>query len=314
MKILGLFLLQLVLAGCCMSGCASSVVRRPRPEQTFRVSGYVLDSVSCRPVAGVYVNIDNEENAFGMPQTDEQGHFVLELLPESRAKATRVTVNTVLYEGWAPLSAVAGPEVVVLLHRNKQHQPIAECAGTVDSLHTSPYASRAALGPGYELAFRLQSSSLSIPDTVRTILLNANQLGFNQRWAWYRLRAYLPNGAGQGPGTDVLTENVRVDLSQTDATAMDKRGYYAFDVHEYHITVPHQGIFIAVQGIVAEGYPISFFPTRHYVPTGRLLQLACPANAGDIWLHARSWQPVPVAQIPFPLYRQAIQVELVGQQ
>ena len=48
-------LLVLLVAGG-VAGCASSGARRQRPEKTFRVSGYVRDSVSSKPVAGVFVN------------------------------------------------------------------------------------------------------------------------------------------------------------------------------------------------------------------------------------------------------------------
>ena len=310
MKSARFLVVALLLSVWCIAGCASA--HRQGPARTFRVAGYVLDSVSRQPVAGVFVKTSEQENYFGMPRTDERGYFVLDLLPESRAKATRVMVNTLLYEGWAPLPAIVGAEVVLLLHRNKQHRPIAECAGSGDSLRMAPYASRATLGPGYELAFRLQNASALATDTVRTILLNAKQLNFDQKWGWYRLRAYLLNGAGQGPGTDVLTDNVRIDLSPVYASAISKAGYCAFDMRKYHIVVPPGGIYIAFQGIVAEGYPIHFFPTEQYVPTGQLLHLPCPAKSSDVWLYVRSWESLPAAQIPFPLYYQGIQVELVG--
>ncbi len=58
-------LVLLFLAGGGLSGCASSAARRPRPKKTFRVSGYVLDSLSRKPVAGVFVNVGDEENYFG---------------------------------------------------------------------------------------------------------------------------------------------------------------------------------------------------------------------------------------------------------
>ena len=83
-------------------------------------------------------------------------------------------------------------------------------------------------------------------------------------------------------------------------------------MRKYHIVVPPGGIYIAFQGIVAEGYPIHFFPTEQYVPTGQLLHLPCPAKSSDVWLYVRSWESLPAAQIPFPLYYQGIQVELVG--
>ena len=76
---LGLLLLQVLLTGCVTSGAWPQA---SRPERTFRVSGYVLDSVSHKPAPGVLVK---SHYSGYQAHTDASGHFVLQL-PRRRHK------------------------------------------------------------------------------------------------------------------------------------------------------------------------------------------------------------------------------------
>lgn len=311
-----IFVLLLVAGG--VAGCASSALRQ-RPEKTFRVSGYVLDSVSRKPVAGVFVNAYDRDNYFGLPQTDKRGHFVLKLPVSDRSRLTHLTVNTVLYEGSAAIPTDTASEVLLLLRRNAKPLPASACtAGLPDTLRMKPYASQANPMPGCELAFLLKNSSTQGTDTVRSLSLDVNRLGISQgdSEVFYVLKAYLPNGPEQGPGTDVMPDwSPRLVLSRSMALSpAGKKGLFTFDLSEYHIPVPPQGVFISLYRIVVEGWRPGLECLNNYTPSGALLRPACNLTENNVWVqtYRKGWCPIPPAENPVPLYHEAVRVELLS--
>ena len=287
-----------------------------RPEKSSLVAGYVFDSVSRKPVAGVYVHAGDQGNFFGGPQTDRNGHFVLSLGP---APGLRLTVRTVLYEGGAAIAPPA-PDVQLFVHRNTFSLPTTACPGEGgDTLRMKPYASWASPLPGSELAFFVRPPAAQAPDTVRTLFLDVNRLGFRpDPWfSYYVLKAYRPNGPEQGPGTEVLLEQPVLALAPRRTThPAGKQGLFAFDLLPYRIPVPAQGVYVSLVCIITEGWHESLENLDHYAPTGPVLRPACALNEPSAWVYTpmQGWCPIPANESPVPLYHEAVQVELVGRQ
>ena len=172
-----LFLALLLVVAGGVAGCASSGARRQRPEETFRVSGYVRDSVSGKPVAGVFVRVGRGENYSFTPRADEKGRFVLQV-PVSQWKTTlHPWVQTVLYNGHATILADTTGEAIVLLRRNNYQLPDDECTGTVDSLRVRKYASQISPLPGCGLAQFIANKQQAPSAKIRTIAIDAEKMG-----------------------------------------------------------------------------------------------------------------------------------------
>ena len=312
LRFLGLLLPPLLLTGCI--ALDSSAQQSVRPvQQTFRVSGHVLDSVSHKPVAGVYVNVGGQRNLFGGPQTDRHGRFVVSVGP---TLGTRLTVHTVLYEGTAAISTLPASEVQLYVHRNTVALPETVCPGEgSDTLRMKPYASLATPGFGSELAFLVRPPAAQAPDTVRTLFLDVNRLGLDpDRWhGYYLLKAYCPNGPEQGPGTVTFLPVVNLCPSATTHPA-GRRGLFAFDLRPYHIPVPAKGVYISLVSIVTEGWHESLENVAPYAPIGPLLHPSCALNEQSAWVYqyTQGWCPLPINETPALLYHDAVQVELVG--
>lgn len=235
-----------------------------------------------------------------------------------RKQPNQVAVSTVLYQGWAAIPADNATEITVLVRRNAYRMPTDDCANVLaDTLRMQPYASLANPRPGEELAFLIKNNSAQATDTIRTLFLDVNQLGFSQQeWdTHYVLKAYLANGPEQGPGTELpLGVRINVSRSRTIVPAW-KKGQFMFDLREHHIPVPAQGMYICLQRVIVEGSVYScHICLDKYSPTGPLLHPPCTLAENGAWVYtyANGWQPLTPTENPAPLYHEAIQVELVG--
>ena len=313
-------LLPYLLTGCVVSGTVRHAVGPP--VKSFRVSGYVLDSLSHQPVAGVFVTLEKETAHFGVAQTDQYGHFTLRQPASRRTPLANVAVQTVLYAGRAAIPADTATLVTIWLRRTAARLPADDCAaGTADTLRMKPYASTATLLLGSELAFLVPNDLSQRADTMRTLVLDAAYLQLDPEDEDYRVRFYQPNGPEHGPGTEVLGDYMLlVNLSRTgQAGPGEKKGRYALNVRELGIPVPRQGVFVGLQAVVTENLRYWLEQLKGYTPTGRLLRPACTVAASSIWYdqtglilpYQSSWCPLSPAQNPVPFYHLGVQVELV---
>lgn len=258
-------------------------------------------------MGGVFVGAAEWGNYFGQPQTDSRGYFVLDLLP-SRSQSNRpVIVQTVLYEGHAPIPADSAKELTILLHRNKYQLPTDECTGLADSLRLAPFAALAQHGwmPETRLAFFIANNLQQPAGKIRTIGIDLKKMGMDDAEFW--LRIYQGKGSAHSPG-DVLMHEDRqfIDFHRTT-------GRQWIDLSDYNVSIPAEGILIELEAMVGCDACWGFRPLANYTPTGPLLSPPCRLAEAHNWvkLSKQSWRPLIPAENPVPLYHQAIQVELV---
>ena len=285
----------------------TKVLGSKQKEKTIRVTGYVLDSLSRKPVAGVFVGAAEWGNYFGQLQTDSKGHFILHL-PISRRQTNQwIIVQTVLYEGRAAIPADTAREITILLHRNKHQLPPDECAGLADSLRMAPFAALITPFPGTRLAFFIAGNPQQTAGKIRTIGLDLEKIGMKDEEFW--LRIYQAKGFSHSPG-DVLMHEGRqfIDFHRT-------AGQQWIDLIEYNVSIPAEGILVELEVMVGCDACWGFSTLPNYKPTGLLLSPPCKLAEAHNWvqLFKPGWRPLAPAENPVPLYHQAIQVELVSQ-
>lgn len=310
-QFLRLLLLPALLTGCVALGLRPAV---SPAEKTFRVSGYVLDSVNRKPVAGVFVHAADNGLSVEHPRTDAQGHFVrrlpLRFLQENRP----LVAQTVLYRGRAALAADTSQEITILLQRTARRLPPDACAGLADSLRMRPYASQPTLLlPGGRLALFVANPSPHAPKTIRGLLLHNDHLKLYSGPYWLRIYAAtvsMPERAARvGHDEDNLMEGgVGLELS-----AEGRLSQY-FDLTAYAITVPAAGLFIELESIVSAGKCILLRPIRDHVPTGPLLAPPCTLTESRNWFmeFPIGWHRMTPVENPVPFYHSGLQVELMG--
>jgi len=303
LRFLRLLLLPSLLTGCVASGTVRQAVNPA--EKTVRVSGYVLDSVSRKPVAGVFV----QGNFFGTPRTDAQGHFVLHLPVNKRKPTAQVVVSTVLYQGNAVIPADTSADLTILLRRRKRQLPPDDCAGVVDSLRMNPYAVSALALPGKGLGFFIENTSGHTADTLKAIILDRE--GMNLDWGNYWVVLY----AAPSPGQEL---RAIVEQPYGVAIANAALGRQYFDFKSANILIPPGGFILELTFVPGcDKCPMWITPVFNHLPTGPLLAPPCLLADAKHWLfeyssNSYSKRRLTPAENPAPLYHNGLQVELVG--
>ncbi|MDQ2772256.1 MAG: carboxypeptidase-like regulatory domain-containing protein, partial [Bacteroidota bacterium] len=229
-----LLLALLFLASNCLSGCASSAARHrvivQTPEPTFRVSGYVLDSVTRKPVP--FVLVQKEWGRKGA-ETDRNGHFAFEG-PLRRDKYLRV--RTICYNGRASAGKRNADGVTILLQHNQYRLAAHGCA-TPDSTALNPYATPFLFNwiPGYDLAILIKNAQAKEPQLLRSIRLHGSNsqsdyVGYNQPNLPFIFRIYRADALTGKPMGEVLHGST-LCFPEPNTTKV-------FDLREYNITIP----------------------------------------------------------------------------
>ena len=274
------------------------------PEETFRVSGYVLDAVSRKPVAGVLVEDDYWGEFFKPAQTDANGYFVLHL-PVSRRRVVRqLVVRTVFYEGRAVTPADTAQRVTLLLKRNAYRIQPYGCQRPADSVRIPPYVAMPFQGlPGGQIAFLIQDSTVRQPHKVRTLTFRIGRNGFPREP--FRVRVYQYSSHQEAPpGKDLLEEDFLI--------CEGKEGVFTYDVSPYDIVVSGTDFFVALEYVTGSDKFYCNDPIPNYTPTGPVLRPPCARADIRTWEYTigKGWHRATAVENCWPLYESALSVEV----
>ena len=311
-----LLLVLILLAGGCLSSCVASVARRQRPAKTFRVSGYVLDSISRTPIPQVRVQI-------GIYQvvTDSTGHFAFTSIDRNEVYAgMAVTVHTVYYDGQRRLRRVwkkANNSLTILLHRNRyRFKPVVTCPAS-DSVSIHPYASPQLFNwwPGIQMAILIKHKASTVADSLRTISFYGSNssssylsgYGHSINFNPFRLRIYHIDAGSLQPTTDLLTDNVVLCFPKIGET-------HTFDLRQYKVVLPSGdfvvGLETLVQGDKFYGCPPML---EGYHPSGMVLRPPCASAESRTWefdFSSKQLQVIPSTGSCWPIYEKMVSVEV----
>jgi hypothetical protein len=290
-----LLLLSSLLSGCVASGLVPQ--RGNRAEKTFRVSGYVLDSVGRKPAPGVLVKSNNSGH---QAHTDASGHFVLQLPHKRTNTRERLVVETLLFAGSTPVPVDTTQSVTLLLTRTAYRFAPDGCLQPTDSVHMSPVATPLLGIPGTQMAFLIRDTTVHQPRKLRAVTLRVGNNGFPREP--FRVRIYRYNGSGQPPGEDLLTENIGWSLPQ--------EGVYSVDYLPSEVMLPAEGYFIAVEYALDLRFTLN--PIEPYVPIGPVLRPPCAFANTCTWVYAtgKEWHRATASENCWPLYESAVHIEV----
>ena len=292
--------LSVVLWG--VAGCASSVYRQ-RPERTFRVSGYVLDSISRKSVAQVLV-----QSHWHQVLTDSTGHFAFTSTDRDEVYAGMpVTVHTTYYDGQRSLRRgwkKANDSLTILLHRNRYRFKPYGCQQLADSARISPYAAASIESlPGCQYAFLIRDTTIHQPRKLRAVSFRVGHNAFPRepfRIRIYRCKDYLE----EPPREDLLLESIMV--------CPVKEGVITCDVGSYDIMVAGSGFYLALEPIISSDKFFCADSTVAYKPSGPILRPPCARADIRTWEYVigKGWHRATAVENCWPLYESALSVEV----
>ena len=313
-RFLLLALLPLLFCACIATVPAYVGGSPPAPknhglEKTFQVTGYVLDAVNNKPVAGAVVRF----NGVGMyaillgstlPQTDASGYFVLHLPVSNLEKGGYLSVQTMLYEGRTSLPADTAQPVTLRLRRNSYRFKPFGCQQLADTVHIPPYVTMPILGyPGSQYAFLIRDSLMHQPHKLRTITFRTGHAAFSREP--FRLRIYQgSDNSATPPGEELLPESFLICPNKEE-------GIWTYDVSEYDIIVSDKGFFLAM-GYTIGGDKFYCMPeVTKYTPAGPILRPPCARPDIRTWENTgKGWHRATAVENCWPLYESAISVEV----
>ena len=293
-----------LLAGFLVVGCAGRIPQQAPKAGVRSVSGYVLDAVTCAPLAGmgVYAWSADISDLYSQ-RTNSRGYFRLETKPGNPLQAgSMLEGGNLYYEGNAPIPADTAQLLTLLLkHSSFRFRPYG-CQVPADSLHIlqDRVGLRVPELPDSQVAFLIRDSSLHQPGWLRALTFRVGRGGF--RHDVYRIHIYRYNGAEQPPGEEVLTHYLVWDAKPG--------GNVRLLVREYNVILPTTGFFVALE-CLSQGR-LTINATADSAAVGRVLRPPCALSDTRTWLYeaGKGWNRTTVVQETWPLYESALSVEV----
>lgn len=275
------------------------------PEKNCPLSGYVLDATTCQPLPNVTVLL----SGWRLFKTDARGYFTLTLPSFVRKQPAELVVQSVLYEGSAPLPTDTASRVILLAKRKRFRTLAGECQQLADSVHVSPSAEPLFGLPGTQMAFLILDSAARQPRKLRTFTFRGGENGFPCEP--FRVRIYRYDGPEQPPGEDLLTENCVINNVRDGVISTDLSSYQIQPHAVGNVFLPTKGFFVAFEWIVTEWRGI-VAPMDAYVPVGPVLRPPCAFIDARTWVYVigKGWHRATAVENCWPLYESALSVEV----
>ena len=313
MKSARFLLIALLLSVWGVVGCASSAYHQ-RPEKIARISGFVLDSASRKPVPQVLVQSDTDQVL-----TDSMGHFAFTSTDRIGLYAgMSIAVHTVYYDGWLVLRAGQGKaydSLTILLHRNRYRFKSVETCATSDSVSIHPYATPNLFNwcPGRQVTLLIKHKASTAADTLSTISFYGSNSSSSYPSSYvmasfnpFRLRIYQIDAGSLRPAGDLLTDNVVLCFPEIGET-------HTFNLRQYKVALPPGDFAIGLEPLV-QGDKFYVCPPmlEHYHPSGVVLRPPCVFADTRTWesIADTDWHRLPPAQNCWPVYENMVSVEV----
>ena len=253
--------------------------------QEIRISGRVVDGDSQEPIPFAAVMLKQENVGI---ISDQYGCF--ELVYNGRAKTDSliVSVNT----------SRAAQQIELSNFKDKLI--------LIKNIPPRHYGEPGVFSPPDQYAFLVNTTSLKYQAKLRTVsIFMDNEYGFAREFP--RLRIYKSEGDSsiKAIGTDLLDETVWLFAPRSSM-------WFTVDLSSLNITVPRNGLFLAVEYVPLEGPRGGYDGLENYKPSGYVMQPEFNFNNPQIWYCERNliWKKKPLLSGAYGRYSAMIKIEV----
>ena len=270
------------LATCVLGGSGGVSAQVPP-----YISGEVIEKGSDKHLPGAIITLVGEHTG---TKSDPRGYFRINMMKEQQNdtleimaagyQAVRVPVERSAASSWItaempkktaaltrdPTAAPAGPRVVVLGSK---------AAKKSDGMMQGY--------PGTQYAFWIKNDGQ--PGVIKSVSYFVDALGFPSEP--FRVRVYKALPGGKGPGEELLTEKVVVSAPKGGQ-------WFTVDLSKYYVTLPKDGIFVAMEWLVAGESFVAADSKEEYTPYGQILSPTYEFKDNLTWNYTigKQWAPL----------------------
>ncbi|OGX89081.1 hypothetical protein BEN47_08110 [Hymenobacter lapidarius] len=130
--------------------------------------------------------------------------------------------------------------------------------------------------PGSQFALFVQNKQPATASTVRSVSFFIDKNGSPTQP--FRVHLYKADGDENKPGSDLLTQSVV-------AAATQGGKWFTVDVASYNISVPQEGLFVAMEWITDAKHPSSTDATEDFMPYGQILRPTFEFKESRTWTY-----------------------------
>lgn len=267
----------------CMLGTAG-VARAQVPPY---ISGEIIEKGSDKHLPGAIITLIGEHTGtkadprgyFRINMMKEQQHDTLEIMAAGY-QALRVPVERSAASSWITAEML---KKTVALTRDPNAAPAGPRVVVLGSKATKKSDGMMQGYPGTQYAFWIKNDGQ--PGVLKSVGYFVDALGFPSEP--FRVRIYKALPGGKGPGEELLTDKVVVSAPKGGQ-------WFNVDLSKYYLTLPKEGVFVAMEWLVAGESFVATDSKEEYTPYGQILAPTYEFKDNLTWNYTigKQWSPL----------------------
>jgi hypothetical protein len=252
------------------------------------ISGEVIEKGSDKHLPGAVITLAGERIG---TKADPRGYFRINMMKERQNdtlevlvagyQAQRIAVDRSAASGWVTAEMVkkAAP-----LTRDPTANAAAEARVVILGAKASKKSDGMMQGyPGTQYAVWLKNDGQA--GVLKSVGYFIDALGFPSEP--FRVRIYKALPGGKGPGEELLTEKIVVSAPKGGQ-------WFNVDISKYYLTIPKDGIFVAMEWLVAGESFVATDSKEEYTPYGQILAPTYEFKENLTWSYTvgKQWAPL----------------------
>ena len=252
------------------------------------ISGEVVEKGADKHLPGAVITLNGERTG---TTADARGYFRLSMMKErandtlevlmAGYQALRVPVERSAASGWVTAEMI---KKTATLTRDAQ-------SGATTGPKTAILGSKASKKsdgmmqgyPGTQYALWVKNEGQA--SVLKSVSYFIDALGFPSEP--FRVHIYKALPGGKGPGEELLTEKIVVSAPRGGQ-------WFTVDVSKYYLTLPKDGVFVAMEWLVAGESFVASNSTEEYTPYGQILSPTYEFKDNLTWNYSigKAWSPL----------------------